>query len=440
MPPVTPTRSVVPPRWTGPVTDVVATVLRAPVDPATWRLLGYALLAVPLSVPVFPLALLGLVAAVSSLAMVGLPILVAVLRVARATIVYFRWPARSLLGWDWAAPPTLRGRGPLDRARAVLGDAPAWQALLYCLLKLPLAALTGYLAGLALLGGVYCLTCPVWSILEATRFGPVEIGAWTQSWYVAGTGAGLLLLLPWLLRALVGLDRILMAALLAPGPARQRIARLESDRAVLAADAATTLRRVERDLHDGTQARLVSLGMMLSRIAHRVDRLPRDTANPDGLPAELDALVGTARDAVTDALTELRDIVRRVHPPALDDGLPVALTTLATRSGLPVEVSVALAGTPSDATATTVYFTAAELLANAARHAGGARVRLRLDEHDGRVRLVVVDDGPGGAAPSPAGSGLTGLSRRARALGGSFEVVSPAGGPTTVTVTLPREG
>ncbi len=120
--------------------------------------------------------------------------------------------------------------------------------------------------------------------------------------------------------------------LLAPSPAERRIARLESSRAVLTADAATTLRRVERDLHDGTQARLVALGLTLSRIEQRVDRLPGDTD-------ELTALLGSARGTVTDALAELRDIVRRIHPPALDDGLETALTTLAARSAVPVEVT-----------------------------------------------------------------------------------------------------
>ncbi|MEO3924241.1 sensor domain-containing protein [Micromonosporaceae bacterium B7E4] len=423
-----------------PVLSARTAVLRAPLAPDTWRSLGYTLVGVLLAVPAFPLALLGLAATVASLVMVGLPVLVAVLRVARATPGYFRWPARSLLGWDWPSPPPLRGTGALGRARALLGDGPAWQALVYCLLKLPLAAFSGYLTVLAVVGGLYCLTCPAWSAHQATRFGPVEIDDWGESWYVSTAGAGLLLLFPWLLRALVGLDRVLVTALLAPSPARQRIARLESDRAVLTADAATTLRRVERDLHDGTQARLVSLGMMLSRIAHRVARLRRDTADLDAVTAELDALVGTARSTVTDALAELRDIVRRVHPPALDDGLAVALTTLAARSGLPVEVTIALDEAPSDATAATVYFSAAELLANAARHAGCGRLRLRLGEDDGWIRLIVTDDGRGGAAPGGTGSGLAGLSRRAQALGGRFDVVSPVGGPTTITMTLPKGG
>jgi signal transduction histidine kinase len=250
---------------------------------------------------------------------------------------------------------------------------------------------------------------------------------------VATGGAIVLLIFPWLMWPLVRLDRLLVGWLLTPGPAAERIARLESGRAALTAGAATTLRRLERDLHDGTQARLVSLGVALSRIERRLDRLPGDTG-------EIRELVSAARDSVTEGLAELRDIVRGIHPPALDDGLATALSTLATRSGLPVEVAVDLTAPPPGATASTVYFAAAELLTNAARHAGANRVALRLTEDSGALRLVVTDDGRGGAAAAATadGTGLSGLARRAEALDGRLEIVSPAGGPTTVTMTLPR--
>jgi signal transduction histidine kinase len=121
---------------------------------------------------------------------------------------------------------------------------------------------------------------------------------------------------------------------------------------------------------------------------------------------------------------ELRDIVRRIHPPALDDGLATALSTLAARSGLPVEVTIDLREPPPDALATTVYFTTAELLSNAARHAGAARVRMVLTEDNEWLRLVVTDDGPGGAAPNVEGTGLAGLASRARGLDGRFDAAT----------------
>ena len=420
----------------GPVTRagpwaVAAAVLRAPAAARTWREFGYALASAALAVPAFALPLLALAAGALSLVTVGLPVLCLVLFAARGTIRYFRWPARALLGWDWPSPTALRRRGPLAWGRAVLGDGRAWRALAYCLVKFPLAAATAYFMVLAAAGGLFCLTCPIWWFVSPTGFGLLDVGGRHDAWLVATGGAIVLLVFPWLQRFLVWLDRLLVTALLAPSTAERRIARLESSRAVLTADAATTLRRVERELHDGTQARLVSLGVTLSRIEQRVDGLPGDTA-------QLETLLGSARDTITEALGELRDIVRRIHPPALDDGLPTALTTLAARSGLPVEVTIDLREPPSDALATTVYFTAAELLTNAARHAGAARIRLGLTEDDEWLRLVVTDNGAGGAAPNDTGSGLAGLARRARALDGRFDVVSPVGGPTTVTMALPR--
>lgn len=410
----------------------VLAVLRAPVAARTWREFAYALVSLVLAVPAFALPLVGLVSVALSLVTVGLPVLCLVLAAARGTVAYFRWPARVLLGWDWQSPPPLRRTGPLARGRALLADGRAWRALAYCLLKLPLAAATAYFMVLAAAGGLFCLTSPVWWFLSPTGFGLLDVGEYRDAWLVAIGGAIILLAFPWVLRFLVLLDRLLVTALLVPSTAERRIARLEFSRAALTADAATTLRRVERELHDGVQARLVSLGVTLSRIEQRVTRLPGDTA-------QLDTLLASARDTVTDALAELRDIVRRIHPPALDDGLATALTTLAARSGLPVEVTLDLREPPPpDAVATTLYLTAAELLTNAARHAGTARVQLGLTEDDEWLRLVVTDDGPGGAAPTADGTGLAGLARRAEALDGRFDVVSPAGGPTTVTMALPR--
>jgi signal transduction histidine kinase len=410
---------------------LVDAVLWAPVSGRTWRRVGYALVSLVFAIPAFVLPLLGLVFSMLSLVMIGLPALTGVLFAARGAVGYFRMPARSLLGWDWPTPPRIRRRGILAWGRAVLADGRAWRALGYCFVKLPLAAATAYLTVLAVAGGLFCLTSPAWWLLSPTGFGLLDVGDWGNSWYVAAAGAIVLLVFPWALRLLLTLDHRLATVLLAPSRAEQRITRLESSRAALTADAATTLRRVERDLHDGTQARLVSLGVTLSRIEQRLARLPGDTA-------DVGALVRSARGSITDALAELRDIVRGIHPPALDDGLATALTTLASRSGLPVEVNIALREPPPDPVATTMYFTAAELLANAARHAGATWTRLDLTEDDDWLRLVVTDDGTGGAAPGSTGTGLAGLARRAEALDGKLDIVSPAGGPTTITMTLPR--
>jgi signal transduction histidine kinase len=319
------------------------------------------------------------------------------------------------------------------RARALLTDGPAWRALTYCFLRLPLATATGYVAVVGIGIGLTSLTCPVWWAILPSGSRPIVVDSWWESWTVAAGGVVVLLVFAWLLWLLVRFDRLLIDVLLTPGRAALRIARLESSRAMLAADAATTLRRLERDLHDGTQARLVSLGVTLSRIDQRLIRVSDDTR-------EIRDLVSAARASVTEGLAELRDIVRGIHPPALDDGLDTALSTLAARSGLPVEIDVVLTTPPSDAVATTVYFAAAELLTNAARHADARTVRLRLTEQDASLRLAVTDDGHGGAGLTTGGSGtgLAGLAHRAEALDGRLDVRSPPGGPTTVTMTLPQ--
>jgi signal transduction histidine kinase len=405
---------------------VIQRVLLAPVAGRTWRRLAYMLVSLLLAVPAFVLALLGAVASVLSLLTVGLPILVGVLALARLTGQAFRGPAR-ILDWWWPAPAPVRGRTPLRWGRAVLGDGAGWRALLYCLVKLPVTALAAYIGVVSVVTGVVFATYPAWWFVTPTGFGQIDDPGWGGTWLYALQAVGVLLVWPWFLQLLVRLDRVLIRALLEPSPDRARIAELQASRAVLAADAETLLRRLERDLHDGTQARLVSLGVTLGRIGHRVD------------DPEVRALVGGAQETVTDALAELRDIVRGIHPPALDAGLRTAITTLAARSAVPVETAVELAREPPEATASTLYFSVAELLTNVARHAGASRARLRLAEEEHAFRLEVADDGRGGATLRSGGTGLAGLARRAAALDGALRVDSPPGGPTAVTMMLPKE-
>jgi signal transduction histidine kinase len=403
-------------------------VLRAPVTARPWRELAYFLVTLVPALLAFALAVLGLVGAVLSLLTVGLPVLVAALSAARLTGRVFRVPARGILRWEWASPHPIRGRGgPIGWARAVLRDDAAWGSLLYCFLKLPLTVAACYLGGVTVIITVLALTYPAWWFVTPTGWGLLDHHSWAGSWLFAAEGVAVALAWPWLLRLLAGIERFLIRALLEPNRDRTRIAALESSRALLTADSTAVLRGVERNLHDGTQARLVMLGVALGRIEHRV-------SDP-----EVRALVADAQRTVTDALTELRDIVRGIHPPALDAGLPTAIATLAARSPVPVEASVELTGTPSDATAAAVYFSATELLTNAARHAGATRVRLHLTDRGSALRLVVDDDGRGGAVADGAGTGLRGLARRAAALDGTLDVVSPPGGPTAVTLTLPKE-
>ena len=206
----------------------------------------------------------------------------------------------------------------------------------------------------------------------------------------------------------------------------RRVDVLETTRAGAVDVQDAELRRIERDLHDGAQARLVALGMSLGLAEQKF------AADPE----RARELVAEARHGVGEALRELRDLARGIHPPVLSDrGLGAAVATLADQSGLPVTVAVDLDGRLPPPVETAAYFVAAEALANAAKHSGASRIAVRARRNAGMLELEVEDDGCGGANPS--GSGLTGLRRRVEALDGTLEVASPPGGPTTVRAELP---
>ena len=407
--------------------NVASTILRAPVDARSRREVAYLTATLLPAIPAFLLALVGLAATFVSVVGVGLPLLAAVLALARASGSLFRVPARATMGWTWPPPTPLAGRGPIRRGIELLRDGDAWRSLLYCGLKLPITAVGVYGAVVGYVVGAAGATYPAWWFVAHDALGVFDDRPWTHTLPLAIQGAAVLLVAPWFVRLLVGIDHALFERLLAPNPARARIATLEASRASLAEDAMATLRRIERDLHDGTQARLVALGVALSRLSTRID------------DPEAGAIVTAARQQVLDALEELREIIRGVHPPMLDDGLPTALATLAARSPVPVQVHDALRSRPTDAQAAALYFGAAELLTNVARHARADRARLDVRDTDDRIVLVVHDDGCGGASPSTDGTGLAGIERRVRALDGTMTVDSPPNGPTTITVTLPKE-
>jgi signal transduction histidine kinase len=190
---------------------------------------------------------------------------------------------------------------------------------------------------------------------------------------------------------------------------------------------AAELRRIERDLHDGAQARLVALSMKLGRAEDRLDDQP-----------EIAELVRQARLDAAGAIAELRDLARGIAPPVLADrGLAAAVDALASRSPIPVAVDAHIDRRAAPVVETAAYFVAAESLTNVAKHAGGAAARVSLWHTRGELFVEVVDDGPGGADPD--GSGLTGLRRRVEALDGTLSVTSAAGQGTTIRARLPCE-
>jgi signal transduction histidine kinase len=191
---------------------------------------------------------------------------------------------------------------------------------------------------------------------------------------------------------------------------------------------ASELRRIERDLHDGAQARLVALSMQLGRAEERL---------ADGVGgSDITALVRRAREEAAAAISELRDLARGIAPPVLADrGLAAAVQSLADRTGPAVTVNAEIPRRPPPVVETAAYFVVAEALTNTAKHAPGAAVRVTLWEESGELGIVVADDGLGGA--DPCGGGLTGLRQRVEALDGWLEVSSPVGEGTTVRATLP---
>jgi signal transduction histidine kinase len=220
--------------------------------------------------------------------------------------------------------------------------------------------------------------------------------------------------------------------LVAPLP--QRVWEPEQSRAHVVDDSAARLRRIERDLHDGAQAQMVAVAMKLG-LATKKLRGMTDGAGLTDLDRVLE-LVAAAHRGAKEAVTELRDLARGIHPPVLDQGLGIALTSLAARSDLPVELVIDLPERPSAAIETIAYFCAAELLTNVTKHSGARHATLEVVHMSGLLRVRVSDDGCGGARVDASG-GLAGLAERVRTVDGRLQLSSPPGGPTVVTVELP---
>jgi signal transduction histidine kinase len=348
--------------------------------------------------------------------------------------------AVRLLGERVAAPPPGRG----------LADGLGWRALTYLLLKLPVMLLQLYAVAVFWAAGLANLTYPFWwqsfrdhppgvhlsAVPVITPFdwlghGRFTVATFPGTFAAFAAGAGMLLAAPWVTRAVVAADMRLIRALLSPESSAQRLAELERTRALAVDDAAARLRRLERDLHDGAQIRLATLAMNLGMAKKK---LGDSGAVPDADAAR--ELVDAALHGARDALAELRELARGIHPPVLDNGLPDALGGLAADSAIPARLDCCLPDRPAPAIEAIAYFCAAELLANIAKHSGANSITIDLSERAGRLMLTVADDGRGGADPA-RGSGLAGLAQRAAVVDGSLTITSPPGGPTRVTVEMP---
>ncbi|WP_460886022.1 sensor histidine kinase [Promicromonospora xylanilytica] len=427
--------------------------LTAPLASRTWREQGYLALVLLLAPFAFTYTLFAVsLTAGIAVTVVGLFVAGAVVLGGRGWAAAYRSLARDLLDIEVTAPaPYVRPRGFWRTVGSMLGDATAWRALLFMFIALPLSIVSFVTSITFLGGGLGYLTYWFWY-----RFLPEDLGADGQLHRGAAFGdayfldtpprlavvalVGLVLLLcwPWVTRAFAMLFRALSRGLLSPTRASLRVAELERSRTGTVDDADARLRSIERDLHDGTQARLVAVAMQLGEA--------REQLVDGGDVRQAAELVDTAHSSTKEALTELRELARGIHPPALDSGLAVALETLAARSALPVHVDVdpgvEAAGRLAPALESIAYFSVAELVTNAAKHARATGVYVLVEPVGDTVRIRVRDDGRGGARvvpPDGSGlrSGLAGLAERVRSVDGTFDLSSPAGGPTVVTVLLP---
>ena len=350
--------------------------------------------------------------------------------IARQADLQRRW-AREWSGVTIAVPyrplsakPTNRLFRVFRRCRWVLGDPATWRDLLWTLVNVPVSVVLGLLPVFLVGAGAWTLGDDALWLAGAVNGAPhgFLVQVFFLSMLPIGVIAG-----PWLLR----MHATAASSLLAPTRKEMaaKVGQLTESRWEAVDASAAELRRIERDLHDGAQARLVAVGMNIGF----AEQLVKD--NPDLALT----LMAEARESSGQALSELRTLVRGIHPPALAErGLDGAVRALALSLPLPVDLHIELPGRPAAPVESAAYFAIAEVLANVVKHSGADRAWVQLEYDHGRLIAIVGDNGAGGAHPR-AGGGLQGIERRLNAFDGTFAVTSPAGGPTQVTMELPCE-
>jgi signal transduction histidine kinase len=430
------------------VKEVARLVLREPFTKRPWAELAFFVVSGGLAG--VGLAFVGatmIIGIVLAITFFGLAILALSIRSARGIGRWNRDLVRNLLGETIAEPEPFTHRpGFFGWLQAALRDRVGWRAVGYLLIKVPWTVLGVYVALSLWWDAAACLLNPLWSggggpgvwgavdgiLFHGDITGPTVGFGHRLALFLLGII--FLLAAPWVMRGFVNVDRLLVRSLLGPDPTAARVRTLEQARTRTVDASAATLRRIERDLHDGTQAQLVALAMRLGMAKEKLD-------DPEHVDFDrVRELVEEAHRGAKEAITELRDIARGIHPPALDIGLEGALATLASRSAVPTVLTVDLRDRPTPAIEAIAYYCAAELLANVAQHAHATRATVSCAQQGTWLRLAVRDDGRGGAQLSSAGSsssGLAGLTERVRAVDGRLNLVSPPGGPTVVTVDLP---
>jgi signal transduction histidine kinase len=468
--------------------EITRLIGREPFARRTWSEFSFLTISAPLAgvgLAFVAITLFG--GLVLAITFFGLAFIAFSVRGARGFGGFHRQLARGLLDEQIEDPEPFAARpGFLGWLQSALRDRTGWRSMAYLAVKVPLSTVSILVGFAAWWDAFFCITFPVWGgpdnnvavfglpqVLFGAGFFSGGQSGFFHSVGVFFAGVVFFFAAPWAVRVMVYLDRRLMRVLLAPDALTERVRVLERARAQSVDSSAATLRRIERDLHDGTQAQLVALAMRLGMAKEKLAALGdevetdgevgdesggtgvgQDPGGAGGVGAggrgvgrrrrtDLDQvrqLVDDAHRGAKEAIVELRDLARGIHPPALDVGLEGALSTLAARSTVPTELTVSLHDRPTPAIEAIAYFCVAELLANVAQHAHASRASITCTDYGQWLRVVVRDDGKGGAELSRLGSsssGLVGLTDRVHAVDGQLDIASPPRGPTVVTVDLP---
>ncbi|MBB6398344.1 signal transduction histidine kinase [Actinomadura coerulea] len=332
-------------------------------------------------------------------------------------------------------------QGMVRRFVALISDPATWRDYLWVLTDPVVSALTAALPAMLILYGVWGYVLAAFAGDMIGHYGGSDWYAYIHVTAGYGRDTGRILSTVVVATACIALGYAIGPKMLTAyghwgrallGPTRKselalRVQHLTETRSEAVDASAAELRRIERDLHDGAQARLVAMGMSLGAIEHLLDRDPEKAR----------ILLAETRASSAKALHELRDLVRGIHPPVLADrGVGDAVRALALDHPMDVEVSADLPARPEPPVESAAYFAVSEILTNAAKHSGASRVWIDMRHENGMLRITVTDDGRGGATLD-GGSGLRGIERRIGTFDGVLALSSPPGGPTIVTMELP---
>lgn len=404
----------------------------------TWQSTIHVLLDLPMGIATFTISIV-LIAITAGLAITAIFAIVSLWLLMTFTRA-FTWMERSrfrgILEVDIPPLPRPERQSWWRRFLTDVRSGSMWRQVAYHLVLMFTGVVGFGIVAFTWSVGILLSTLPLHSWLLPTD--PDEFG-WDLSapwkpWTLLLTlvGFGVLLAAPWVARAGAEIDVALARWLL--GPSRneelsERVEKLAESRAGVVDAADSERRRIERDLHDGTQQRLVSLAMNLGMARARMA----------DAPAPAREAIEKAHEEAKAALTELRDFVRGLHPAVLNDrGLDAALSGVAARAPIPVQLRVGVAQRPSPTIEAVAYFVVSEALANVAKHARASRAEVAVTRIGNTLRVVVADDGRGGAS-AEVGSGLRGLGQRVASVDGTLRIDSPQGGPTVIMVELPCE-